>query len=79
MDPSPIPAWLDDPQEVGPCPCGNMPDETCVLIEGDVHLNRWFHMKCLDFLEKEMDEDEIEAKREWERQVKRMQANDDDE
>ncbi len=28
---------------------------------------RWMHRDCLDWLEYEMDEDEIKAKREWER------------
>lgn len=78
-DPRPVPSWLDDPEEVAPCPCGMPPDEGCMLIEGDAPLNRWFHTGCLDFLEKEMDEEEIEEKREWERQVRRLQERDDHE
>lgn len=78
-DPSPIPDWLGDPEEIGPCPCGMPPDDECMVIEGDVPLSRWFHTGCLDFLEKEMDEEEIEEKREWERQVRRMQEESDDE
>jgi hypothetical protein len=77
-DPSPIPSWLDNPEEIGPCPCGNPPDDACMLIEGDAPLSRWFHMGCLDFLEKEMDEEEIEEKRAWEHHVKRMQEGEDD-
>jgi hypothetical protein len=78
-DPTPIPNWLDDPEEVAPCPCGQPPDDNCMLIEGDVSLSRWFHMGCLDFLEKEMDEEEIEEKREWEKYMRRMREEDDDE
>jgi hypothetical protein len=79
-DPSPIPSWLDDPEEVGPCPCGMPPDDNCMLIEGDVPLSRWFHVGCLDFLEKEMTPEEIQEKREWERRMKRkMEGEDSDE
>lgn len=77
--PSPIPNWLDDPDEVGPCPCGQPPDDNCMLIEGDVPLSRWFHMGCLDFLEKEMDDEEIAEKRMWERHMrKHMEENEDE-
>ena len=69
-DPTPIPAWLDDPEEVGPCPCGQPPDDDCMLIEGDTPLKRWFHIGCLDWLETEMSEEEIEEKREWERRMR---------
>jgi hypothetical protein len=75
----PIPSWLGNPQEVGPCPCGQPADEDCMLIEGDAPLSRWFHLDCLDFLEKEMDEDEIKEKHEWEREVKRLREENDDE
>ena len=44
-------------------------DEECILIEGDVPLKRWFHLEHLGFLEKEMDDEEIEEKREWERKM----------
>jgi hypothetical protein len=78
-DPSPIPNWFDDPEEVAPCPCGMPPDDNCMLISGDVPLSRWFHMGCLSFLEKEMDEDEIAEKREWERHMrKHMEENNDE-
>lgn len=77
--PSPIPNWLDDPKEVAPCPCGQPPDNNCMLIEGDIPLSRWFHMNCLDFLEKEMDEDEIAEKREWERHMRKHIEEDEDE
>lgn len=77
-DPIPIPSWLGDPEEVAPCPCGNDPDDSCMLVEGD-GLSRWFHEGCLGFLEHDMDEEEIEEKREWERQVKKMMEDDDDE
>lgn len=76
-DPAPIPNWLDDPEEVAPCPCGQPLDESCMLVEGD-GLSRWFHMGCLSFLEYEMDEEEIEEKREWERQMRRLQEGRDD-
>jgi hypothetical protein len=36
-------------------------------------------MGCLDFLEKEMDEEEIAEKREWEQYMRRMKEGDDDE
>jgi hypothetical protein len=78
-DLTPIPSWLDDPEEVAPCPCGNPPDDTCMLVEGDVPLSRWFHPECFGFLEKEMDEEEIEEKREWERQMRKLQEDEDDE
>jgi hypothetical protein len=77
-DPTPIPSWLDDREEVGPCPCGMPPDDSCMLVEGDAPLSRWFHAECLDFLEKEMDEEEIEEKREWERQMRKLQEEEDD-
>lgn len=78
-DPCPIPSWLDDSNQVGPCPCGNPFDESCISVEGDVPLTRWFHPQCLDFLEKEMDEEEIEEKRDWERAVKRMREGNENE
>ena len=70
QEPSPIPAWLDDPEEVGPCPCGQPPDDECMMVEGDIPLKRWFHVECLDWLETEMDDEEIEEKREWERRMR---------
>lgn len=80
QDPTPIPNWLDDPEQVAPCPCGGDFDpKNCLMVEGDVGLTRWFHPECLDFLEKEMDEEEIEEKHEWERQMKRMQEGNQDE
>lgn len=75
-EPQPVPSWFDDPNEVAPCPCGEPLDEDCILIEGDVPLKRWFHLEHLEFLEKEMDDEEIEEKREWER---KMMGEDDDE
>jgi hypothetical protein len=78
-DLTPIPNWFDDPDEVAPCPCGQPPDNNCMLITGDVHLSRWFHTGCLDFLDKEMDEEEIEEKREWEYQMKRLQERNEEE
>lgn len=77
-DPIAIPGWLGNPQEVGPCPCGNPPDEDCMLIEGDASLSRWFHLECLDFLEKEMDEEEIKEKRAWERAMREDREEDDE-
>lgn len=77
-DLTPIPSWLGDPQEVAPCPCGLPPDDECMLIEGDVPLSRWFHMECLDFLEKEMNEEEIAEKREWERAVRQLREEEDE-
>src|ERR1700677_1067479 len=79
LDPGPslIPQWLDDPEQVQPCPCGRPFDPTtCLPVEGDANLMRCMHRECLDWLEHEMDEDEIEMKREWER---RMREEDDDE
>lgn len=55
------------------------PDDECMVIEGDVPLSRWFHIGCLGFLEKEMDEEEIEEKQEWERQMRRLYEEDGDE
>lgn len=69
-DPLPVPNWFDDPEEIGPCPCGYPPDESCMMIEGDAGLGRWFHFECLDFLEKEMSDEEIEEKREWEKHMR---------
>ena len=69
-EPHPVPAWFDDPEEVAPCPCGRPLDDSCLLVEGDVALKRWFHENCLRFLEYEMDEDEIEEKREWEQHMR---------
>lgn len=77
-DPVFIPSWLDDPESMGPCPCGMPPDDDCMVIEGDV-LSRWFHPDCLDFLEKEMDEEEIEEKHEWERQMRKLAEGGNDE
>lgn len=77
-DPIPIPNWLDDPEEVAPCPCGNPLDETCVLVESDIPLRRWLHLCCLGFLENEMDEEEIEEKREWEQQMRKLQKDENE-
>jgi hypothetical protein len=79
LDPFPIPNWFDDPEQVAPCPCGQPPDESCMLVTGDTPLSRWFHQGCLDFLEKEMDEEEIEEKHEWERQMKKLQERNEEE
>jgi hypothetical protein len=70
----PVPGWFDDPEEIAPCPCGQPFGEDCLMVEGEV-LKRWFHEDCLGFLEYEMDEDELEEKREWE---KKMWEDDDD-
>ena len=72
-----IPDWFDDPEQVAPCPCGQPLTEGCLMVEGDAPLKRWFHPDCLGFLEYEMDEDELEEKREWERRV--QEDEDDDE
>ncbi len=77
QEPTPIPQWLDDPDQVQPCPCGRGFDQTCIPVEGDAGLMRWMHLGCLDWLEHEMDEDEIKAKREWER--RHNSEEDDDE
>jgi hypothetical protein len=74
-DPTPIPPWFDNPEGVGPCPCGMPPDDDCLLIEGDVSLKRWFHKDCLDWLEQEMTPDEIKEMHEWKR---RMQEGDNE-
>jgi hypothetical protein len=50
-----------------------------MLIEGDVPLSRWFHSECLSFLEKEMDDEEIEEKRKWEQHMRKHLEEDDEE
>jgi len=77
-DPTPVPAWFTDTEHLSPCPCGEEPDASVVVVKSKgTELERWIHYRCLDWLEHEMDEDEIEAKREWER--RRNQGEDDDE
>lgn len=78
LDPTPVPNWFDDPNEVAPCPCGMPFDESCMLVEGTTPLKRWFHAECLDFLEHEMDEEEVDEKHEWERKMNQMQEGNED-
>lgn len=75
-DPSPIPRWMTDVDEPGPCPCGRPLDPNVIPVEGDAGLVRWFHEECLSFLEYEMSPEEIEEKQEWER---RQAEEEDDE
>ena len=74
-DPLPIPAWLDNPKAIAPCPCGRPPHPGCVLVKGDVPLSRWFHPECLEFLKHEMSPDEIQEMEESER---RQREEEDD-
>lgn len=82
-DPRPTPDWLADPEHVQPCPCSEPPDETVILFEGHGGLSRWLHARCLDWIENEMDDEEIAAKREWEKQRRKLKEGfeepDDDE
>jgi hypothetical protein len=78
-DPTPIPNWMDDSEQVGPCPCGEPFDpDDCIVVEGDAELARWFHEECINWLEYEMTDEELEAKREYE-EYRRLMDEDDDE
>jgi len=78
-----VPEFLTDPEHVQPCPCGQPPDATVILFEGESGLSRWLHERCLDWIECELSEEQIEMKHEWERRrrEKRLQQGfeDDDE
>lgn len=68
-DPIPVPTWFTDTEHLSPCPCGKEPDASVIVIKSKgTEIERWVHYRCLDWLEHEMDDDEIEAKREWEQQ-----------
>ncbi len=76
-DPTHIPAWFTDTEHLSPCPCGEEPDASVVVIKSKgTEIERWVHYRCMDWLEHEMDAEEIEEKREWER--RRMEGDDDD-
>lgn len=74
-EPTPVPAWFTDTEHLSPCPCGEEPDATVIVVNGSAGLERWIHRRCFDWLECEMDEEEIERKREWE---KRMREDEDE-
>lgn len=71
----PVPAWLDDPEVIGPCPCGRPPKGEILLVQGDVPLSRWFHPECLPFLKCEMTPEAVE---EMEEHRKRIMEGEDD-
>lgn len=78
-DPSHVPTWFTDAEHLAPCPCGEEPDASVMVVEGDAGLERWVHYRCLDRLEPEMDEEEIEEKRDWEKRMRGFFEDDDDE
>ena len=79
LDPIPVPNWLADVDQVAPCPCGRPLDEDCIPIEGETGLGRWFHTECIDWIEYELDDEEIEEKHEWERRMRQRFEGGDDE
>lgn len=42
-----IPAWLTDPESIGPCPCGKpiMSNQPYTILEGEL-FKRYFHIQC---------------------------------
>ncbi len=60
-----VPSWLTDPEAVGPCPCGNPPDDNTIIVNGADGLRRWFHEPCMSFLRYEMGEEQIQDMEEW--------------
>lgn len=78
QEPTPIPTWFTDTEHLSPCPCGEEPDASVVVVKGKgTEIERWMHYRCLDWLENEMDEDELAAKREFERR-RSLEDDDDD-
>ncbi len=78
-DPSPVPDYMTDPEEVAPCPCGRPFTPDVIVIEGDVPLSRWFHPGCTDWLRHEMEPWEIEMVEEVERRMREQTENEEDE
>lgn len=78
-DPSHVPTWFTDPEHLSPCPCGEDPDASVIVFEGDTGLERWVHVRCLDRLEIDMDEEEVEEfRRRWEEYLRRHHEGNDE-
>ncbi len=74
-----MPAWFTDTEHLSPCPCGEEPDASVIVFEGDTGLERWVHTRCLERLEIDMDDEEIEEfRRRWEAYLRGLREDDDE-